>query len=438
MRAFFEGILRFLELLFGGRKRPDTPGTPIPPDTSRTPAGPPKPVSGRIGLAIVDLEARRDANGHVQLYKLPSNDGGGAYELAGINSKYHPEALARLGALPPSEREQAAAEYIEDYTRNMTGIRISSALRDGTEFFVLDTTFNRGGGGSAWIVQTALRALGHSIIRDRKWGPKTRAALEAADREQSGHIIRRLRESRERYERDVVGYRANFWKGLVNRWDKVADLANKWNGQEAAAPVPPEPAPPTYDSGDYEPPRTIRLPREGTQSLNAYYGTAKPGADYLEWFSFPTDGIRLYSRSGARLSDRTGNGLDDHRCHKAVKDALQAALKEILDTLGRKRFEKEGWHVYGGCYNYRRKRGGSNLSTHSWGIAIDINPGENSLRSSSTSFSDEAIDIMEKHGFLSGGRAWNKDYMHFQAAIPHISAGSYYARHGLPKHIKAA
>ena len=433
MKAVFEGILRFLQLIFGSDPEPQ-------PEPRRTPPAPPsgpEPAEGRIGLAIVDLEARRDANGHVKIYKLPGNDRGGSYEIAGINDKYHPEALARLKTLPPSEREQAAAEYIEKYTREMTGIGISSALRDGTEFFVLDSTFNRGGGGSAWIVQTALRALGHCIIRDRHWGPKTRAALEAADRDQSDHIVRRLRESRERYERNLVGYRANFWKGLVNRWDKVAAIANEWNGQEAAAPVPPEPAPPAYDSGDYEPPQSIRLPREGTQSLNAYYGTAKPGADYLDWFSFPSDNIRLYNRSGAGLSDRTGNGLDDHRCHKAVKDALQAALKEIFDTLGRKRFEKEGWHVYGGCYNYRRKRGGSNLSTHSWAIAIDINPNENTLRSSSTSFSDEAIEIMEKHGFLSGGRAWNKDYMHFQAAIPHISPGSYYARHGLPKHIKA-
>lgn len=435
MKGFFEGILRFLEAIFGGSTPPqrDTPKQPQQP-RPRPDVSP--PISGRIGLAIVDLEARRDANGNLKVYKLPANDGGGAFEIAGINSKYHPEALSQIMALPPEQRDKAAGDYIEDYTRRMTGIELSSALRDGTEFFVLDTTFNRGGGGSAWIVQTALRALGHSVIRDRQWGPKTRAALQVADQKQSSQIVRRLREAREQYERDVVGYRANFWRGLVNRWDKAAKIASEWNNEEMPAPIDHKPTQPTYDSGDYEPPQTIHLPLEGTQTLNAHYGTARPSADYLDWFSFPTNNIRLYTRSGAGLSDRTGNGLDDHRCHKAVKDALQAALREIYDTLGKRRFEKEGWHVYGGCYNYRRKRGGSNLSTHSWGIAIDINPGENGLRSSKTSFSDEAIDIMEKHGFLSGGRAWGRDYMHFQAAIPRVSSGSYYAKNGLPRHIK--
>jgi hypothetical protein len=200
---------------------------------------------------------------------------------------------------------------------------------------------------------------------------------------------------------------------------------------------PVEPAPVLESLPDTAASRTITLPRESTSSLNAFYGTASKSGHYLTWFSFPVSNVRLYSESGTPLSSRVGDDRDDHRCHKAIAERLEAALQEIYDTLGREQFEKEGWNIYGGCFNYRVKRGGSSLSTHSWGIAIDVNPGKNAFQSRTTTFSAEAIDIMEKHGFLSGGRAWGKDWMHFQAAIPNLSAGSYYAVHGLPKWIKA-
>ena len=180
------------------------------------------------GLAIVDLEARRDSKGHVILYKLPANDGGGQWEIAGINSRYHPEALDRIRALPPSQRELAAAVYIEEYTTKGTGInRIK--LREGTRFAILDATFNRGAGGSAWIVQQALKSLGYSVIVDMQWGPKTRAALEKADAEKAGKILDALHKWRERYEIEKVGKRDNLWKGLTNRWSKVLVIARKWN-----------------------------------------------------------------------------------------------------------------------------------------------------------------------------------------------------------------
>lgn len=186
------------------------------------------PRDYQAGRAIVDLEARRDANGYPMLYELPANDGGGRWEIAGINERYHPEALAALRALAPEEREAYAARYIEDYTLQVTRLD-EIALRGGTRFYVLDTTFNRGAGGSAWIVQRALNSLGHGLVQDGKWGPKTRAALEAADSKQPSAILTRLRAAREEYERTKVGYRANLWTGLVNRWEKALKIAEQWN-----------------------------------------------------------------------------------------------------------------------------------------------------------------------------------------------------------------
>ena len=66
----------------------------------------------------------------------------------------------------------------------------------------------------------------------RGWGPKTRGALARADKSKPEEIVSALRESRESYERRVVGVRKNLWQGLVNRWDKTESIARSWNGKE--------------------------------------------------------------------------------------------------------------------------------------------------------------------------------------------------------------
>ena len=39
-----------------------------------------------MAAAIVNFEARRDSKGHLKVYNLPPEDGGGRYEVAGINN----------------------------------------------------------------------------------------------------------------------------------------------------------------------------------------------------------------------------------------------------------------------------------------------------------------------------------------------------------------
>ena len=185
----------------------------------------------KAGLAIVDFEARRDANGHVRLYELPANDGGGHWEIAGINDRYHPEALKRIKAAKPEDRERLCAEYIEAYTLKGTGLD-KIEISPGVRFYILDSTFNRGPGGSAWMVQQACKRMGIPVVVDSQWGPKTREALSLADERNSAKLLSALREKRELYEREKVGVRTNLWRGLVSRWDKTLVLARKWNEEE--------------------------------------------------------------------------------------------------------------------------------------------------------------------------------------------------------------
>lgn len=444
MKKFLEELLQFfagiVEGLLGVNEVPPASKPEVlPPPKRKIPNDP-----GRIGRQIVDYEARRDSNGHLKLYFLPDGDGGGTSEIAGLNDKYHPEILEQLKTTPPSDREDIAAAYIEDYTRKGTGLTEPTGIREGTLLFVLDSAFNRGPAGAAWIVQDAMIALGHRIAKDRQWGPATLGALKHEDQQPGVTLLNQLRKSRQRYEIEIViprhpkGSRDKFWNGLVNRWTKVLQQSKEWN-QEEPRVVPAEPVPrverPAIITGH---PDTIYLPRESTSALNAFYGTANKAGSYNEWFQFPVDDIVFYKRGGTGLKDRDGDGRDEHRCHGLVVDRLEAAFQELFSTLGKARFYEEGWHIYGGCFNYRYKTGGSSLSTHSWAIAIDQNPNDNGWKQYSTSFSDEAMDIMEKHGWLSAYRAWGHDAMHWQQCIPRVVRGSYYDRHGLPDHIKEA
>lgn len=157
------------------------------------------------------------------------------------------------------------------------------------------------------------------------------------------------------------------------------------------------------------------FPLDNDAALRAFYG--EPGNESsLVRVQFPYP-MELYERGGKKLTS--------HRCHKKVADSLRAVLQDILDTYGEEWIAYHGLNVFGGIYNFRQMRGGRSLSRHSWGIAIDLNPNENSMhtpwraenvgRPGWASMPAEAIEIFEKHGWKSGARAWGKDAMHFQA-----------------------
>ena len=75
--------------------------------------------------------------------------------------------------------------------------------------------------------------------------------------------------------------------------------------------------------------------------------------------------------------------------------------------------------TFGGCLNIRQTRNGTGWSTHSWGIAIDLNPTWNKQGEGSFELGEEIAKCFEEEGFIWGGRwtgAW-VDAMHFQFAI---------------------
>src|SRR5215510_4542004 len=103
----------------------------------------------RMAEAIVNFEARRDARRHLVVYDLPSGDGGGKYEVAGINERYHKEAADALAALIRQGRFEEAENLADDFVGQYTDCVTTWTAVPAIEFYLRDSVFNRGPSGGA-------------------------------------------------------------------------------------------------------------------------------------------------------------------------------------------------------------------------------------------------------------------------------------------------
>jgi LysM repeat protein len=97
-------------------------------------------------------------------------------------------------------------------------------------------------------------------------------------------------------------------------------------------------------------------------------------------------------------------------CHSKLVDVFTQLFSQIAENGLSKHIVS-----FGGCYNFRTKRTSGKPSTHSWGIAIDLNPDDN-RQGTTGNMHPDIVDIFRQFGFKWGGD-WPgrmKDPMHFQ------------------------
>jgi hypothetical protein len=100
------------------------------------------------------------------------------------------------------------------------------------------------------------------------------------------------------------------------------------------------------------------------------------------------------------------------RAHKQIAAELAWLLERaasIVTDLSR--------IAYGGCYSWRPMRGSTRLSTHTWGIAVDLDPARNPLGKAyrpETGIPETVVQLFEDAGWTWGGRWARPDCQHFQ------------------------
>jgi D-alanyl-D-alanine carboxypeptidase-like protein/putative peptidoglycan binding protein len=109
-------------------------------------------------------------------------------------------------------------------------------------------------------------------------------------------------------------------------------------------------------------------------------------------------------------------------CHKKLADPMMRIFRAVWAHYGESEIERLELNIFGGCYNYRAVRGGTSLSTHAYGAAVDLNPEKNQLRwgPERAQFAGPEYEpfwsIVMANGATPAGYAWGRDWMHFQFA----------------------
>jgi len=228
------------------------PATSRPVQPRGTRAGTGNTLNDWVTNNTINWEARRDKQGNLAVYDIPSGDYGGTREVAGITDKYHPEAFKRISALPPAQREKASADYVLEYTAP-----IANLVPEPLKAQAVDLGFNRGPGGYTTLVQQGLNTLGIPVKVDGAFGRKTLDAMNQVDPEQLINATEDAYLRKERAMAEADPNRAKLYQGIVNRSNKRRQSATMYAKANLpyTGPLEPEVKPPPKENVDESSPR---------------------------------------------------------------------------------------------------------------------------------------------------------------------------------------
>ena len=123
-----------------------------------------------------------------------------------------------------------------------------------------------------------------------------------------------------------------------------------------------------------------------------------------------------------RIAWDTSKTVTKMTCHKLAAEHFRNVFNDLwkhYKTLSE--LQELGIDLFGGCLNVRLQRGSkTKWSRHAWGIAIDLDPARNGLKTKwpDSQFAKpeykQMVDIFHKHGFIGYGPDRGYDAMHWE------------------------
>jgi hypothetical protein len=167
----------------------------------------------------------------------------------------------------------------------------------------------------------------------------------------------------------------------------------------------------------------MAFPKDTQAELDAFYSTHKLGSNGLPTAAWESAQLTKITPAYAlTLAFPPGSQVTRITCHKKVAVSLTRIFAAILAHYGSvAEVKKARMHLFAGCYNFRKIGGSNRLSTHSWGVGIDIdsakNPQGEKHDESKGMMPMAVVKIFEAEGWKWGGRfgGTRVDCMHFQA-----------------------
>lgn len=265
------------------------------------------------------------------------------------------------------------------------------------------------------FVQKELKSLGYRIgTPDGKLGAKTEKGLRGALAKRKAELPDDWRDwPRTRLFTAYVQLRCKDEKidpGPVDgHWGTQTDYAVNVIRERIQNDLV---APNFRDSDELDEKRKLIWPDQREADVRAFFGPVG------------TNLTRLQLPYTHRLAWDKTKHVNSFSCHKKVHDSLSRILTDVLAHYGESGIRDLRLDLWGGCFNKRKKKGGTTWSMHSWGIAVDYDTENNrfSWGWEKASFARPEYDawwkIWEAEGWTSLGRARNFDWMHIQA--PHL------------------
>ena len=109
-----------------------------------------------------------------------------------------------------------------------------------------------------------------------------------------------------------------------------------------------------------------------------------------------------------RINPVTGVRGYGFLCHRLTEDIWFEFFARLVDADLLRHLR-----TFNGSYVFRQVRGGSRLSAHAFGAAVDLDPATNQMGHMPT-MSTDIVHVAEEMGFTWGGRWSRPDGMHFQ------------------------